>query len=69
MAVKPLDVPNVVREFKIGNTRIKIADNYCRDKTREDVEKILEEIAETALRHIRAAAYREEMAKAGEAME
>jgi len=50
MAVKPLDVPNVVRRFKVGNTRIQIADNYCRDKTREDVEKILAEIADTALR-------------------
>lgn len=26
-----------VEEFKIGNTNVKIADDYCRDKTPEDV--------------------------------
>lgn len=47
--------PNIVRDFTIGNTRIKIADNYCRDKTPEDVERILRKIARTAQEHIRAA--------------
>ena len=37
--------PNVVMEMKIGNTKIKIADNYCRDKTPEDVKEILQRIA------------------------
>ena len=32
---------HIVRDFMIGNTRIKIADNYCRDKTPEDVQRIL----------------------------
>lgn len=36
---------NVVKEFKIGNTQIKICDDYCRDKTPEDVKRILEKIA------------------------
>ena len=27
--------PNIVRDFTVGNTRIKIADDYCRDKTPE----------------------------------
>lgn len=40
--------PNIVRDFTIGHTRIRIADDYCRDKTPEDVKKILREIARTA---------------------
>ena len=46
--------PNVVRDFQIGN--IKIADNYCRDKTACDVEWILKSIAEQAQRQFNAAA-------------
>lgn len=48
--------PNVVADFRIGNTRIKIADNYCRDKTACEVEEILQEIAEQAQRQFNAAA-------------
>lgn len=33
-----------VEEFKIGNTNVKIADDYCRDKTPEDVNAILKRI-------------------------
>lgn len=40
--------PNIVRDFTVGNTRIKIADDCCRDKTPEDVQKILREIAQMA---------------------
>ena len=36
---------NVVKDFKIGNTRIKICDDYCRDKTPKDVQAILDRIA------------------------
>ena len=46
--------PHVVREFSIGNTKIKIADDYC-VKTAEEVEQILSRIAEQAQRHITAA--------------
>ena len=38
----------VVKDFMVGNTRIKINDAYCRDKTPADVEAILAEIAEKA---------------------
>lgn len=48
--------PNVVRDFQIGNTRIKIADNYCRDKMACEVERILKSIAEQAQRQFNAAA-------------
>lgn len=46
--------PHVVREFLIGNTKIRIADDYC-VKTAEEVEQILSRIAEQAQRHIAAA--------------
>ncbi len=51
--------PNIVRDFTIGNTRIKIADDCCRDKTPEDVKKILMEIARDAQAAITAAAFKD----------
>ena len=35
---------HVVKSFNLGITRVKICDDYCRDKTAEDVEKILKKI-------------------------
>lgn len=46
---------NVVSEFQIGNTRIKIADNCCK-KTASEVEQILQRIARQAQRQFIAAA-------------
>ena len=46
---------NVVRDFQIGNTRIKIADDCCK-QTADEVEKILRRIAEQAQRQFVAAA-------------
>ncbi|MBQ8331090.1 MAG: hypothetical protein IJX94_01155 [Clostridia bacterium] len=40
---------NVVREFTIGQTRIKICDDHCRNKTKQDVEEILRRIAKNAI--------------------
>lgn len=48
--------PHIVRDFTVGNTRIKIADDCCRDKTPEDVQRILKEIAQVAQAAISAAA-------------
>lgn len=48
--------PHIVRDFYIGNTRIKIADNCCRDKTPEDVQRILQKIARDAQAAFSAAA-------------
>lgn len=48
--------PNIVKDFTVGNTRIKIADDCCRDKTPEDVRRILKEIAQRAQAAISAAA-------------
>lgn len=46
---------HIVRDFSIGSTRIKIADNYC-SRNAEEVKRILNRIAEHARRHIIAAA-------------
>ena len=40
---------NVVKEFNIGNTRIKIRDDYCRGKSKQEVEEILRRIAKNAI--------------------
>lgn len=37
---------HIAKDFMIGNTRIKIATDYCEDKTPEDVQKILDRIAQ-----------------------
>lgn len=50
--------PNIVREYSIGNTQIKIADNYCSGKTREDVAATLRRIARNAQEHISVTAAR-----------
>lgn len=47
---------NIVQDFRIGHTRVMIADNYCCDKTQNDVEAILTRIAKMAQSHINAAA-------------
>jgi len=44
--------PNIVCAYSIGNTRIKIADNYCADKTAEDVKSILQGAARKAQRSL-----------------
>ena len=46
--IGPVPDGHVVEEFKIGNTRCRICDDYCRNKTPEDVEKILDRVAKIA---------------------
>lgn len=36
---------NFVEEYFIGNSRIRICDDYCKDVTEQDIEKILNRIA------------------------
>ncbi len=50
---------HVVEEFKIGNTKIKICDDYC-VKTQEEIDDILKRIAKIAQTAISAAHYRDE---------
>lgn len=40
---------NIVKSFKIGNTSLKICDDYCRSKTPEEVQVILNRIARRAM--------------------
>lgn len=46
--------PNIVCDYYIGNTRIKIADNYCANRTAEDVKRILRDVARKAQRSLSA---------------
>lgn len=48
--------PHIVLDYQIGNTRIKFADNYCANKTAEDVKKILQNVARKAQRSLSAKA-------------
>ena len=50
---------HVVKEFMLGNTHVKICDDYCRDRTPDEVKAILDRIADNALRAFEAAAERE----------
>ena len=43
---------HIIQEFSIGNTRIKIADNYCSGKTQEEVQAALRRIARNVQEHI-----------------
>ena len=52
--------PEIVEDFMIGNTRIKIAVNFCKDKTKEDVDAILKHIEQIVLNDRRNAALREQ---------
>lgn len=46
---------NIVEEYKIGNTTIKICDEAYKDKTSEDIRKILERITIIGWKCIRSA--------------
>lgn len=46
---------NIVEEYKIGNTTIKICDEAYKDKTSEDMRKILERIMIIGWKCIRSA--------------
>ena len=43
---------NIVKEFSLGNTKVRIADDFCRDKTPEEVDAILKRISCIALNHM-----------------
>jgi hypothetical protein len=38
-----LPVPNIVKTYQFGNSTVHIADNAYRDKTPEEIEKVLED--------------------------
>lgn len=51
-----IGIGNVVEEFTVGNTRVKICDDYCRDKSHAEVEAVLDRIARILLPHLIAVA-------------
>ena len=51
-----LETGHVVRELHSGSTRGFICDDYCKNKTKEEVQAILDKIAHDALRALTAAA-------------
>lgn len=50
--------PEIVEDYMIGNTRIKIAVNFCKSKTKEEVDAIMEQIKRIAMDDWRGAAMR-----------
>jgi len=56
----PFDEGNVVMEKMIGNSRVMICDDYCRDRTPEEVQAILKRIARRALEAFNRPAYEKE---------
>ncbi len=46
MTNRNIPIGNVVKDYKIGNTRIKICDDAYRDKTPEEVQEILRRISQ-----------------------
>lgn len=38
----------VVKDYRIGNTRIRIADDYCR-QDKEEIDRILQNVAQIAV--------------------
>ena len=50
-----VETGNVVMDFYIEGTHVRICDDYCRDKTKEEVEEILKRIAENAIGPLTAA--------------
>lgn len=41
---------NIVRDYYSGNTHIKVADDYYRDKTAEQIDRILRDVADIVKR-------------------
>lgn len=50
----------VVEDFYIGNTHVCIHDDYCKDKSPEDVQKILDRIAKLTLKPLQQALAKQE---------
>ena len=54
------ETPHFVREFTVGHTKVKIADNYCANKTPEEVNAVLKRISKMAQDSITAAAEKQQ---------
>lgn len=59
----PQEEPKIAEEFMTGNTKIRIATNYC--VAPDEVQPILDRIAQRALAALSAQSYQEQNEKAG----
>lgn len=50
--IGPVPEGNVVEVFKLGNTTIKICDDAYRDKTDEDINRILDRISQIVYENV-----------------
>lgn len=44
---------NVVEELMLGETKAKIADDYCRDRTPEEVQEIVDGMSRNAINNMK----------------
>lgn len=44
---------NIVKDYYSGNTHIKVADDYYRDKTQTDIDRILNDVAKIVMRSLK----------------
>jgi hypothetical protein len=52
LAVTKTEIGNVVKNYKVGNTRIVVCDDYCRNRTKPEIDAILAKIACRAQEHL-----------------
>lgn len=45
---------NVVKDYKIENTRVRICDDYCRDRTNAEIEDIIARISDRTQKQLSA---------------
>ena len=64
MAKRAIEEGHVVEDFYIGHTHIRICDDYCRDKTKEDIQNILRRIGRIAIGELTAQAMAAENSEA-----
>ena len=44
--------PNVVKELMLGETKVKICDNACRNRSQEEIKEILDTIVKLAVSEV-----------------
>lgn len=42
--------PHIIKEFNLGETKVRIADNAFRDQTEEDIQSILKDAAQIVMK-------------------
>lgn len=47
-----MEKPNVVKELMLGETKVKICDNACRNRSQEEIKEILDTIKKLAVSEV-----------------